>query len=226
MQDEITRSVAAAIEPRLLVAEGIRALARSPEHLGAWDLVAQAQTHFWRLTRADYEAAVKPLQQAVNSHPDYAPGHGRLGFCLVFAAHMGWISSSQGMLSGREHAIRATHHTTAALCLRPGFKVPSGCAAPASPRPAELRKRGLLDDGSPRTGRPVDRLGPRQRSLSNQSADGTLRRRSPHGRAPLVDSSRRTVTTVKTRPCAPISASPFEDKLSQCTLCDLTDAER
>ena len=65
LQDEITRSVAAAIEPRLLVAEGSRVLARSPEHLGAWDLVAQAHAHFWRLTRADYEAAVKPLQQAV-----------------------------------------------------------------------------------------------------------------------------------------------------------------
>jgi tetratricopeptide (TPR) repeat protein len=106
LQDEITRSVAAAIEPRLLAAEGIRALARSPAHLGAWDLVAQAQTHFWRLTRTDYEAAVKPLQQAVDSCPDYAPAHGRLGFCLAFAAHMGWIGGKQG-LAGREHAIRA-----------------------------------------------------------------------------------------------------------------------
>jgi TolB-like protein len=107
VQDEITRCVAAAIEPRLLAAEGNRALARSPEHLGAWDLVARAQTHFWRLTRADYEAAVKPLRQAVGSHPDYAPARGRLGFCLVFAAHMGWIASDQGIMAGREHAIRA-----------------------------------------------------------------------------------------------------------------------
>jgi len=107
LQDEITRSVAAAIEARLLAAEGIRAMARAPEHLGAWDLVAQAQTHFWRLSRADYEAAVRPLRQAVDSYPDYAPAHGRLGFCLAFAAHMGWIGSTQGMLAGREHAIRA-----------------------------------------------------------------------------------------------------------------------
>jgi TolB-like protein len=107
VQDEITRSVAAAIEPRLLAAEGVRALARSPDHLGAWELVAQAQTHFWRLTRTDYEEAVKPLQQAVSAHPDYAPAHGRLGFCLVFAAHMGWIAADQGMRSGRQHAIRA-----------------------------------------------------------------------------------------------------------------------
>lgn len=107
VQDDITRSVAAAIEPRLLAAEGIRALARSPEHLGAWELVAQAQTHFWRMSRVDHQAAVKPLQQSIASYPDYAPAHGRLGFCLVFAAHMGWIAANQGMLPGREHAIRA-----------------------------------------------------------------------------------------------------------------------
>jgi TolB-like protein len=107
VQDEITRSVAAAIEPRLLAAEGVRALARAPQHLGAWDLVARAQTRFWRLTRSDCEAAVTPLQQAVRSYPDYAPAHGRLGFCLAFAAHMGWTLAGQAMRASRDHARRA-----------------------------------------------------------------------------------------------------------------------
>jgi TolB-like protein len=40
VQDEITRSVAAAIEPHLLAAEGIRALSRSSADLGAWELGA------------------------------------------------------------------------------------------------------------------------------------------------------------------------------------------
>jgi TolB-like protein len=107
VQDDITRSVAAAIEPRLLAAEGIRALARSPQHLGAWELVARAQTHFWRMSRADHQAAIEPLRQAIAAHPDYAPAHGRLGFCLVFAAHMGWIGAAEGLVAGRDHAIRA-----------------------------------------------------------------------------------------------------------------------
>ena len=51
IQDEITRSVVAAIEPRLLAAEGVRAFSRSPGDLGAWELVARAQTHVWRLNR-------------------------------------------------------------------------------------------------------------------------------------------------------------------------------
>jgi TolB-like protein/DNA-binding SARP family transcriptional activator/Flp pilus assembly protein TadD len=107
VQDEITRSVAAAIEPRLLAAEGVRALSRSADDLGAWDLVARAQTHFWRLTRPDYERAIDSLEQAVDMHPEYAAARSLLGFCLVFAAHMGWIDRERGLLSGREHANRA-----------------------------------------------------------------------------------------------------------------------
>ncbi|MCC7048835.1 MAG: winged helix-turn-helix domain-containing protein [Alphaproteobacteria bacterium] len=107
VQDQITRSVAGAIEPRLLAAEGLRALARSPDVLGAWELVARAQTHFWRITGADHAAAVGALQRAVDAYPDYAPAHGLLAFCQVFAAHMGWIGRLEGLGPGREHARRA-----------------------------------------------------------------------------------------------------------------------
>jgi TolB-like protein len=87
VQDELTRSVAAAIEPSLLTAEGLRALSRSPENLGAWELVARAQTHFWRMTKEDYETAIDTLRRAVALHPDYAPARSLLAFSLMFAAH-------------------------------------------------------------------------------------------------------------------------------------------
>jgi TolB-like protein len=107
VQDEITRSVAAAIEPHLLAAEGIRALSRSSDDLGAWEHVARAQTHAWRLTCPEYEIAIGALKRAVEAYPDYAPARGRLGFCLVIAAHMGWIDRVQGLAPGREHAVHA-----------------------------------------------------------------------------------------------------------------------
>lgn len=107
VQDEITRSVAAAIEPRLLAAEGVRTLSRSADDLGAWELVARAQTHFWRLTREDCAAAVEPLKRAVETYPDYAPARGLLGFCQAFSAHMGWVDRQEGLLSGHQQAIRA-----------------------------------------------------------------------------------------------------------------------
>ncbi|MEA2884401.1 MAG: hypothetical protein QOH32_3657 [Bradyrhizobium sp.] len=107
VQDEITRNVVAAIEPRLMAAEGVRALSRSADDLGAWEHVARAQTHVWRLTRADYETAIEGLTKAVEAYPDYAPARSRLAFRLLFAAHMGWVDRDVGLRLGREHAIRA-----------------------------------------------------------------------------------------------------------------------
>jgi TolB-like protein len=107
VQDDITASVAAAIEPRVLAAEGIRALARSAKDLGAWELVARAQTHFWRMTKADYGTAIEALDRAAEAYPDYAPARSLLGFCLVFAAHMGWSDRDRDLVRGREHAARA-----------------------------------------------------------------------------------------------------------------------
>lgn len=107
VQDEIIQSVAAAIEPHLLAAEGIRAQSRSADDLGAWELVARAQTHVWRLTNADYEAAIGILERATSGHPDYAPARSLLGFALVFAAHMGWIDREEGLRKGEHHAASA-----------------------------------------------------------------------------------------------------------------------
>ncbi len=107
VQDEITSAVAAAIEPSLLAAEGIRALSRSADDLGAWELVAQAQTRFWRMTHADHDAAVAILEAAVASHPDYASARSLLGFRLTFAAHMGWVERDRGLRDGRAHALQA-----------------------------------------------------------------------------------------------------------------------
>lgn len=107
VQDEITRSVAAAIEPRLLAAEGVRAHSRSADDLGAWELVARAQTDFWRMTGPDNERAIATLDQAVETYPEYAPARSLLGFCLVFAAHMGWIDRDRSLVTGRRHALRA-----------------------------------------------------------------------------------------------------------------------
>src|SRR5205085_1145487 len=78
VQDEITRSVAGAIEPQLLAAEGVRAMARSADDLGAWELVARAQTHVCRMSKADYETAIGILKRAVEAHPDYAPARSLL----------------------------------------------------------------------------------------------------------------------------------------------------
>jgi TolB-like protein/Tfp pilus assembly protein PilF len=107
VQDEITRRVVAAIEPRLLAAEGLRASSRSPKDLDAWETVVRAQTHVWRLNRSDNQAAIAALERAVEAYPEYARARGLLAFCLVFAAHNGWIERTRGLRAGREHIMQA-----------------------------------------------------------------------------------------------------------------------
>src|SRR5450830_1567807 len=90
LQDEITEKVVAAIEPKLLEAEGIRSQSRSPEDLGAWDMLIQANSLFWRLTKADSQAAIAILKQAVARYPSYAPAHSMLAFVLLMSRQVGW----------------------------------------------------------------------------------------------------------------------------------------
>ena len=83
-------------------------LSRSSDDLGAWELVARAQTQVWRVTRADYATAIDTLKQTVEIYPDYAPARSLLAFRLLFAAHMGWVDrGDRGLLAGRQHAVRA-----------------------------------------------------------------------------------------------------------------------
>jgi TolB-like protein/Flp pilus assembly protein TadD len=90
LQDDITASVAASIEPRVMAAEGLRTEVRPTHDLHAWDLVARALFHFWRLTAAESEAAVAILRQAVQRHPDHAPAHSLLAVALLLSSFMGW----------------------------------------------------------------------------------------------------------------------------------------
>ena len=93
LQDEITASVTSAIEPKLLAAEASRVEMRSTGDLDAWDLVARALSHFWKLTAADSETAISILRQAVQRHPNYAPAHSILAFALLASAYVGSESS-------------------------------------------------------------------------------------------------------------------------------------
>ena len=90
LQDEITKKVVAAIEPKLLEAEGIRSQSRSSEDLGAWDMVIQANSLFWRLDQGRERRPRSPCSsEAIERYPDYAPAHSMLAFALLVSSHPG-----------------------------------------------------------------------------------------------------------------------------------------
>jgi len=90
VQDEIARSVVAAIEPEILAAEGLRARTRSKRDVDAWDLVMRALSRYWRMSKDDSSAAITLLEEAIENYPEYGPAHSMLAFALLFAGHMGW----------------------------------------------------------------------------------------------------------------------------------------
>ena len=95
LQDEITTRVTTAIEPKLLAAEGLRSETRSIDDLNAWDLVARAVSHFWKLTAPESCAAIAILRQAVERYPGYAPANSMLAFALLVSGFVGWIPAGQ-----------------------------------------------------------------------------------------------------------------------------------
>jgi adenylate cyclase len=107
LQDEITKKVVAAIEPKLLEAEGIRSRNRAPEYLGAWDMLMQARSLFWRLTKDESQAAIATLKQVVERHPFYAPAHSMLAFVLLVSRQGGWQMMEPQVKQAAAFAARA-----------------------------------------------------------------------------------------------------------------------
>jgi TolB-like protein/class 3 adenylate cyclase len=90
LQDDITQSVTAAIEPKLVAAEGARSNTRSYQHLRAWDNVVQAMSHIGRMTSEDSAVAIKTLRSCIQNFPDYGPAHSLLAFSMLVSNLMGW----------------------------------------------------------------------------------------------------------------------------------------
>jgi adenylate cyclase len=81
LQDEITTSTVAAIEPSLRQAEIERARRKRPENLDAYDLVLRA-TQFANTGMPDGALQAMPLlERALAIDPNYALAHGQIAYC-------------------------------------------------------------------------------------------------------------------------------------------------
>jgi len=90
LQDEITNSIVAAIEPQLYAAESFHAERKPPNSMDAWDLVMRAMSYYWRVTRQDNFVAQAFLEKAVAIDPNYGQALGLLATSHAFGTHMGW----------------------------------------------------------------------------------------------------------------------------------------
>jgi TolB-like protein/class 3 adenylate cyclase/Flp pilus assembly protein TadD len=151
LQDRITNSVVAAIEPHLLEAESVRSQNRTPNDVRAWDLLMQASFLFWRLNKTDGDAAISILRSATRLYPDYAPAHSMLAFAILLLGYLGhidvqaneaaalaaraaeldcndpWAYVALGFVAFTErHTDESTAHFQRALNLNPNFAAAHG----------------------------------------------------------------------------------------------------
>ncbi len=106
VQDEITETVVATIEPQLYVAESDRAGRKTSNNIDAWDLTMRAMGYLWRMNGPDNSHAQALLQDAIKLDPGYAAAHGPLGFSYIWHAWMAWGDDPVQLIAKAETAAR------------------------------------------------------------------------------------------------------------------------
>jgi adenylate cyclase len=94
VQDEITASVVAAIEPHLYAEEGARIASQSPENISTWGLVVRSIGLISKLGRQENEEARSLLERAIAIEPTYAKAHAISSWALW------WQATTTGFLIG------------------------------------------------------------------------------------------------------------------------------
>jgi TolB-like protein/Flp pilus assembly protein TadD len=95
LQDRITESVVAAIEPKLQLAEIERLKHKPAANLDAYDLLLRAQQLEYELTPESLTTALHYLKQALTLDPSYAPALALAAYCYVEREFQGWSKSTE-----------------------------------------------------------------------------------------------------------------------------------
>jgi TolB-like protein/Flp pilus assembly protein TadD len=104
VQDEIVRTLVAAIEPELDQAERRSAAAASPEQLDAWGFVHRGMWHVYRFTREDTAQALALFEQATEASPSQAAGWTAKSFAHFSNVFLGFAEDRE---MEREHCLAA-----------------------------------------------------------------------------------------------------------------------
>ncbi len=107
LQDEITETIAGAIEPQLHVAEIIRAQHKAPSSLGAWELVMQAMDRISRFTEADSRAGMALLDRAIAADSGYSRAHAHKAWLTVWRAFQGWDAMAPAIAKASDSVAKA-----------------------------------------------------------------------------------------------------------------------
>jgi len=106
LQDEISQTLAARIEPELASAERERARRRPTEDLGAWDLYQRAMWHLYRFTPEDADRAREFFSGAIARDPGFSSAYAGLAYQQLYDVMNGYSDDVRMSLSEAEKNVR------------------------------------------------------------------------------------------------------------------------
>jgi TolB-like protein/Flp pilus assembly protein TadD len=107
LQDEITASVVAAIEPQLYAAETLRLRGKPPESLDAWGCVVRAMPYIWTWVVQEEDTGISLLKRAIELDPNYARARSLLAWALATRVMSGNLEFERGIEEALALARRA-----------------------------------------------------------------------------------------------------------------------
>ena len=93
VQDEITETIVAAIEPEVSSTERKRVLRKPPEHLDAWECYQRGMWHHYQYTRDGSAEARRFFKRAADLDPSFGSAYAALAINDVLAYNTGYIES-------------------------------------------------------------------------------------------------------------------------------------
>jgi TolB-like protein/Flp pilus assembly protein TadD len=107
LQDEITASVVAAIEPQLYAAETLRLRSKPPESLDAWGCVVRAMPYIWTWVIQEEDTGINLLKRAIELDPGYARARSLLAWAFATRVVSGKLEFERGIFDALALAQRA-----------------------------------------------------------------------------------------------------------------------
>jgi TolB-like protein/Flp pilus assembly protein TadD len=95
LQDRITESVVAAVEPKLQAAELERLKQKPAVDLSAYDLLLRAQALEYEYTQQSLTEAIRCLEQAIAIGPSYARALALAAYCRAERRQQGWSKNPE-----------------------------------------------------------------------------------------------------------------------------------
>ena len=98
LQDEMTQTIVAAVEPELSAVERERARGKSPDSLDAWETYQRGLWHMWSYLEHDNGAALRLLARAHELDPNFAPAYAYESYAHYQSLIMGWTEDAKETL--------------------------------------------------------------------------------------------------------------------------------